>query len=84
MATVEQKRSHSVGTINFFNFIGYENEAAKHSPDRRAVSLDVTDVAKRLQVNGELRDKPVITIAPIGKPKPGAKPIVSEIHLIDS
>jgi hypothetical protein len=83
-ATLEQKRSHSVGTINFFNFIGRESEEAKKSPDRRGVSLDVTDVARRLQFHGKLRDKPVITIAPIGKPKPGAKPIVSEIHLIES
>lgn len=84
MATLEQKRRHSVGTINFFNFIGYESEEAKNSPHRRGVSLDVTDVAKRLQFEGKLRDKPVITIAPIGKPKPEAKPIVSEIHLIES
>lgn len=84
MATPEQKRTHSVGAINFFNFIGHESEEAKSSPDRRAVSLDVTDVAKRLQREGKLRDKPVITIAPIGKPKAEAKPIVSEIHLSES
>jgi hypothetical protein len=84
MATREQKRSHSVGAINFFNFIGYESDEAKDSPDRRAVSLDVTEVAKRLQREGKLRAKPVITIAPIGKPKPTAKPIVSEIRLVES
>jgi hypothetical protein len=83
-ATLDQKRSHSVGTINFFNFIGYENKEAKKSPHRRGISLDVTDVARRLQLEGKLRDNPVITIAPIGKPKPEAKPIVSEIHLIQS
>jgi hypothetical protein len=84
MATLEQKRSHAVGAINFFNFIGYESEEAKNSPHRRGISLDVTDVAKRLQFENKLRDKPVITIAPIGKPRPEAKPIVSEIHLIES
>jgi hypothetical protein len=83
-ATLEQKRRHSVGSINFFNFIGYESKDAKKSPDRRGVSLDVTEVARRLHLEGKLRDKPVITIAPIGKPKPEAKPIVSEIHLIES
>jgi hypothetical protein len=83
-ATREQKRSHSVGAINFFSFIGYESEEGKRSPDRRRVSLDLTDVAKRLQLEGKLRDKPVITIAPIGEPKRDAKPIVSEIHLIES
>jgi hypothetical protein len=83
-ATPEQKRAHSVGAINFFNFIGHESEEAKKSPDRRAVSLDITDVAKRLQSEGKLRDKPVITIAPVGKPKAEAKPIVSEIHLTES
>jgi tyrosinase len=82
-ATPEQKRMHSVGVLNFFNFIGHESEEAKNSADRRAVSLDVTEVAKRLQREGKLRDKPVITIAPIGKPK-AAKPIVSEIHLTES
>ena len=35
MATPEQKRTHSVGAINFFNFIGHESEEAKNSPDRR-------------------------------------------------
>jgi hypothetical protein len=83
-ATQEQKRLHSVGAINFFNFIGHESEEAKKSSGRRQVSFDVTTVAKKLQLEGKLRDKPVITIAPIGKPKREAKPIVSEIHLIES
>jgi hypothetical protein len=83
-ATIEQKKAHSVGAFNFFSFIGYEDEEAKKSPDRRGVSLDVTDVAKRLQSEGKLRDKPVITIAPVGKPEPEAKPVVSEIHLVES
>jgi hypothetical protein len=83
-ATAEQKKRHSVGAINFFSFTGYENDEAKKSPNRRAVSLDVTEVAKRLHSDGKLRDKPVITIVPIGKPKPDAKPIVSEIHLTES
>jgi hypothetical protein len=84
MATPEQKRRHAVGTINFFNFIGAESDEAKKSPNRRAVSLDVTEVARQLQLSGKLRDKPVITIAPVGKPAAGTKPVVDEIRLIES
>jgi hypothetical protein len=75
MATPEQKRSHAVGAINFFNFVGREGEA---------VSLDVTGVARRLHAEGKLRDRPVITIAPVGKPAAEARPVVSEIRLIES
>lgn len=83
-ATLEQKRRHAVGSINFFNFIGPESEEDKRSPDRRAVSLDVTEAAKRLQLEGKLRDKPVVTIVPAGKPAADANPIVAEIRLIES
>jgi hypothetical protein len=83
-ATPEQKRRHAVGAINFFNFVGSETEEAKNSADRRSVSLDVTEVAKRLLLGGKLRDKPVITIVPIGKPAAGAKPVVGEVRLIES
>ncbi len=34
-ATPGQKRAHSVGAINFFNFTGHETEEAKKSPNRR-------------------------------------------------
>ncbi len=79
--TAEQKRVHSVGVINFFSFVASETEDANNAKNRPVLSLNVTKIAKRLQTEGKLKDKPVLTIIPAGKPDDDAKPVIGEISL---
>jgi hypothetical protein len=84
-STVEQKKAHAVGAINFFHAhmdqpVGHGRMVAGH---RVAASFDITSLVQSLRKAGKLSDKPILSIIPIGKPNAAAKPVVGEISIIE-
>jgi hypothetical protein len=82
--TAQDKKDHSVGLINFFGFVGRGDAEGDKTEAPTPLSFDVTDIARRLQRAGKLKDKPVLTIIPVGKPDREAKPVIGEITLTES
>jgi tyrosinase len=89
--TRDQLAAHRIGTVNFFHAV--HPDAEVHGPQAASkimpaaepgmfVSFDITDVAKSLLSKGLLREKPILTIIPQGKPAAGAKATVREISLV--
>ena len=84
---------HHVGAVNFFNAVSHGMGAGGHgaatkksqpaTATQRTLRFDITNLAKKLQANGLLNDKPVVTIAPVGKPADSAKPVIGEISIVD-
>jgi len=66
-----------VGALNFFNAVG-----RGAGSDPRFLSFDVTALLKSLQSQSALADNATVTIVPAGKPRAGAKPVVSAISLV--
>jgi tyrosinase len=84
-STVEQKKAHAVGAINFFHAhmdqpVGHGRMIAGH---RVAASFDITGLVQTLRKAGKLSNKPILSIIPIGKPNAAAKPVVGEISIIE-
>ncbi len=76
------RNPHHVGTINFFDAAPHEG----HRPEERAgkfISFDVTEVARDLQGRQLLAERPVVTIAPVGRPAAAAKPAIGELALAE-
>lgn len=69
-----------VGVFNFFNAMHYSH-AAGSAP--KFLSFDITDTARKLSTRGQLNEKPVITIAPVGKPAADAKTVIGQITLVE-
>jgi tyrosinase len=92
-AAPDKMVQHHVGAVNFFNAVshgmgggghGAPTKKAQQAPaTQRTLRFDITNLAKKLQANGLLNDKPVVTIAPIGKPADSAKPVIGEISIVD-
>ena len=66
-----------VGALNFFNAVG-----RSAGSDPRFLSFDVTSLLKSLHSQNALADNATVTIAPAGKPRAGAKPVVNAISLV--
>jgi tyrosinase len=91
-ASKEKREAHYVGGLNFFNAVGHampghggaaKKAAAKKKGTERFYRFDITDLAKKLHAQGLLKEKPILTIAPAGKPAAAAKPVVGEITVIE-
>jgi tyrosinase len=87
--TPQQLADHYVGTINFFNFVQHGDAhaaaAAPRAPGRskeRFVSFEVTSKIRALNSNRAIREKPVITIIPVGKPAENAHPVIGKVELV--
>jgi tyrosinase len=81
-----QMAAHHVGVVNFFHAVGHgghEHAAAAKKGTERFLRFDITDLAKKLQAQGLLKQKPILTIAPAGKPAAEAKPVIGEITIIE-
>jgi hypothetical protein len=70
-----------VGSLNFFNATSRGAQAAK--PDPRFLSFDVTRLLKTLQSRNSLGDNTTVTIVPANKPRESAKPVITEIALVE-
>ena len=87
-ASGQRMEAHHVGVVNFFNAVSHgaaghgHGDAAKKST-ARFLRFDVTDLARKLQGQGLLKEKPTLTIAPAGQPAADAKPVIGEISLIE-
>jgi tyrosinase len=79
----DARKRHAVGVFNFFDAAGKEPKDTTKTKDDRFLSFDVTRRARFLHSQGLLRDKPVLTIIPSGKPADDAKATVGEILLIE-
>ena len=94
-ASKEKLEAHHVGTLNFFNAVSHEMQsmpghaaAAKKGAEKKKVTerfyrFDITELAKKLHAQGLLKEKPILTIAPAGKPAAAAKPAVGEISIVE-
>ena len=92
-AAPDRMVQHHVGAVNFFNAVRHDMGAGGHgaatkktqpaAATQRTLRFDITNLAKKLQANGLLNDKPVVTIAPVGKPADSAKPVIGEISIVD-
>lgn len=71
---------HYVGSFNFFNAEQDSRQTKAASP--RFFSYDVTDLVTVLRARKLLEDSVTVTIVPIGKPNPSAKPLVGEVALV--
>lgn len=73
---------HRVGTMNFFNAVSHSDDEA-HSVinDERFVSFEITSLMRRLQLDGQLKAQPWVTIAPAGEPETDARPVIGSIEL---
>jgi hypothetical protein len=71
---------YRIGTINFFDAVSHGEEA--HVNDDNFVSFDVTNLIRRQQLEGRLKNEPVVTMVPAGEPAADAKPIVGSIQVI--
>jgi tyrosinase len=85
-ASREQLEAHHVGVLNFFHAVGHGEhghggEARKET--ERFLRFDITNLVKALQSKNLLRDKPTLTIAPVGRPAADAKPVIGEITLVE-
>jgi hypothetical protein len=70
--------------LNFFG-AAHHHATASAAPSAltpRFVSMDVTSVARALQSQGTLSQKPAVTVLPVGKPAEAAKPVIGEITLV--
>jgi tyrosinase len=76
---VKDGGEYQIGTINFFNHVPHQGHSGglENGPEK-FYSFDITDIAKRV-----LKDRPTVTIAPLGEPAADAKPIVGEISLVE-
>jgi hypothetical protein len=88
-ANAQQRADHYIGTINFFNFVhhgdGHAAPATHNAPahaKERFISFDVTSKIRALNSSRVLKEKPVITIIPVGKPAENANPVVGKIELV--
>ena len=70
-----------VGSLNFFNATSRGAQAAKQDP--RFLSFDVTRLLKTLQSRNSLGDNTTVTIVPANKPRESAKPVITEIALVE-
>ena len=70
-----------VGSLNFFNAVKREADATRSDP--RFLSFDVTDRLKALHSRKSLGDNTTVTIIPAGTPRAAAKPVISEIALVE-
>ena len=85
-ASEKDKKAHYVGAINFFNALdhgGKENDTQTKKGPERFKSFDITKLAKELRANDLLKEKPIVTIVPVGEPAEGAKPVVGEITVVE-
>ena len=55
-------------------------EAGRSDP--RFLSFDVTRLLKSLQSQNALGENATVTIVPAGKPRAGARPVISAISLV--
>jgi len=74
---------HYVGTLNFFDAHNAHEGGPEGMSMMKFRSFDVTRVAKRLLSQNRLSAAPTLTIAPVGKPEEGARPIVGEITIVE-
>jgi tyrosinase len=89
-ADAQKKQAHHVGAVNFFNAVSHKGgtHGANRAPNapaaktERSVRFDITDLAKKLQAGDILKDRPTVTIAPVGQPAESAKPVIGEIAII--
>lgn len=81
-ATPEVAREHAIGIVNFFNAT-IAPDPARARKTERFVSFDVTNLARKLRVNGGLGDRAVVTLIPVGVPAADAKPIIGEVTLVE-
>jgi tyrosinase len=91
-ASKEKRDAHYVGGLNFFNAVSHamqgHGDAAKKAAEKkkgteRFYRFDITDLAKKLHGQGLLKEKPILTIAPAGKPAADAKPVVGDITVVE-
>ncbi len=73
---------HFAGSLNFFNAIVAE-KPEKAAKSERFVSFDITDLARKLVADGKLKEKPVLTVVPDGKPVSRSKPLIGEVTLVE-
>jgi len=84
----QQLADHYVGTINFFNFVPHRTGHAAPAPHaaargkERFLSFDITSKIRALHFSRVLREKPVITIIPAGKPAENANPVIGKVELV--
>jgi tyrosinase len=86
--TMEQKKAHAVGVINFFHAHpdpgvpagGHAGMAASHSV---AASFDVTSLVQSLRKAGTLSENPELTIVPVRPPSAAAKPVVGDVSVVE-
>jgi tyrosinase len=89
-ANAEKMKPYHVGAVNFFNAVRHvgplhaprKNEVPPAPKKERSVRFDITDLAKKLHASGALKNKPTVTIAPVGQPAASAKPVIGEISII--
>ena len=70
----------SVGTLNFYNFGGSEQQKTK--PDA-FFSFNVTETLKKLTAAKQLTEPLILTIIPVESPAEGIVPTVGQIELIE-
>jgi hypothetical protein len=63
---------HYVADFNFFDA----------QSGRRSASFNITELVASLQAKGALRDSPVVTIVPNGRPVGAAKPSIASIAIV--
>ena len=80
-ARAQPSARHRVGTMNFFNAVNHGNDDQPPQSDERFVSFDVTNLVRRLQLEGQLKGEPSITIVPAGEPAIDAVPVIGTIEL---
>jgi len=66
-----------VGSLNFFHAVG------AGPSDPRFLSFDVTALLRTLQSRNSLGDNTTVTIVPANKPRDSAKPVISEVALVE-
>jgi tyrosinase len=75
---------HHVGSIGFFGAVPHEGHPMDGAvPDPRFISFDVTEVVRDLQARQLLADKPVVTIAPVGRPAANAQAVIGALSLAE-
>lgn len=88
-ADPQKQQAHHVGSVNFFGAVSHKGgghgvgrNAGAAPRKERSVRFDITDLAKKLQAGDALKDRPTVTIAPVGQPAESAKPVIGEISII--
>jgi len=82
--TADKGSEYYVGTINFFDAVAHDN-ASDHgtaTAPAKFRSLNVTQVARRMQGRGALPPQPSISIIPSAVPTQGSNPMIGGISLI--